>query len=228
MFFSGKSRDYDLTLRIAEEASGYARSVILKGASQLENNELSPPYFQHLLRGVEGVRYTKSKEIGMRDIIYDEVSRHMKMGESEVLATYKSVIEVSRKYSVGNCFELTFQALDYILNRYPEIKAEVYKLEYGEHTFLVLNRDADSSMFEPDTWGKNAIVCDPFANEVYPAKECIKRLRSSIEDDKENKTVPYDPNQHLIMPFENYNTWTIREEITNEKMKQVRNALNKK
>lgn len=234
MFFSGKSSDYATTLRIAQEAVLYARSVILKGSSQIENNDLEPHYFQHLLRGVEGVRYTQSKEIGMRDILNDEIVNRVKNGESDMLAMYNSVIEVSKKYSLGNCYELTFQALDYILNKYPEMPAEVYKLanlnelDDGIHAFLVLNRDPKSSMFEPETWGENAIICDPWAKDVYLAKQYLNRLRGSDTDPTENRTVPYDSKKHVIMPFENYNTWTIREEIRKEAIKQENKPVGKK
>src|SRR5207253_7687607 len=164
MLFSDKSKDYQRTWQMAKEANAYARSIILKGSTQLENNELAAEYFQHLRRGVEGNSYARiknpgSKEIGMRDIMDEEMTRRINNGESELLAIFYSVITVSKKYSVGNCYELSFQALDYILNHAPDIKAELYQVENGDHAFLVLNRNEDSFMEDPLTWGENAIVC---------------------------------------------------------------------
>lgn len=213
--------DYQKTLQIAKDANKHARSIIIKGSSWTQNNDLDTEYFKHLLRGVEGTYYTKSEEIGMRDIIYDEINRRMKSGESEVLATFHSVVAVSTKYSLGNCYELSFLALDYILNHFPEMRAELYKIEYGDHAFLVLNRDPDSFMDKPHTWGENAIVCDPLANEVYPAKECFDRLRSSFNNENENRTIPFDPEEHVLMLVEGYNTSTLREEIRNAKTKHA-------
>jgi hypothetical protein len=213
-FFRKKYESHRI-LKIGKAANKYARSQIIKGGTQLENNKLDPDYLHHLKKGVEeGSKVPGWKGFGVKDIIEDEAQRRVKKGEKPAFAYYNSIISVTSKYSLGNCNELAVQALDYILRHAPDISAEVYKIEGGDHAFLVLNRDPSSAAEDPNTWGPNAVICDPWTNEneVYPAKECFTRLKSYYWDENENchKTERYDPEKHFLMPSEYFNTIILR------------------
>ena len=216
-FFRKKPNEYVKTLKAAEKAKQYARSIIVKGSTQLENNKLNQEHFDHLRKGVEGSTFSKLEGLGIKDIIDIETERRIQNHENPVLATYNSIISVTSKYSLGNCHELAVQALDYILRYAPEINAEVYTIEGGDHVFLVLNRDPYSKAEDPSNWGDNAVICDPWADEAYPAKDCSTRLKNFYIDKNknQNKIEDYNPNKHFLMPSGYFNTTIIRSESLN-------------
>lgn len=164
-------------LNIAEDAIDYARDQILKGATQLENNDL-PIEYQHYLA------YGMDENIGTRGYVKQELMKNG-LEQNNLIRYYESYIKVSSKFSLGNCHELSLQALDYIINNNIDIHAEVFEISNGDHVFLVLNRDPHSDSANPMTWGDNAVICDPWANKHYPATKYLSELESySREDDK--------------------------------------------
>lgn len=210
------------TLLIAEKAKSYARSIILKGHTQIENNALTPEYFNHLRKGTKGEEFAGMEGLGTSDIATEEALRRSRNGESDILAVYNSKLGVSYKFSLGDCDDLALHALDYIVRHVPEMEAELYRIKGGDHVFLVLNRDPDSAVDDTSKWGANAVICDPWANEVYPAKDALTRLRNFYFNEKEMKncTEPYDPDHHFLMPYRDFNTRTLRQEIKREEIRQ--------
>lgn len=154
----------------AELAIQYAHSQILRGSSQLQNNALSPNYFDALDKGLYQERTYKWNEV-------TEAFKTNKM--DELLIMHEKTIKFSSKSSLGSCIELAHQALEYILYYYPHIYAEIYTIKGGDHYFLVLNRKEKSIANDPGTWGENAIICDPWANQSYLASAYLDKLESA-------------------------------------------------
>jgi hypothetical protein len=222
MFSFFKKDSYTKTLEAAQKANLHAKSIILKGYTQLESSYLDSNYSDHLRKGISGSDFSKIEGIGICDIIDEQINYRLKNGESGILAQFNSMLTVSAKFSLGNCDVLALHALDYIVRNFPTIEAELYKIGEGDHVFLVLNRNRNSEAHDPTTWGINAVICDPWANEVYPAKDCLIRLKNYVRDIKENKnkTEPYHPEKHFLMSYENNNTTVLRSEIKKEEIRQ--------
>jgi len=112
-------------LRDADEAKNYARDRIKKGNTQLENNNLSETYFDFLREGMSDTRDIwdqKTKET----MVLDPLEKNPN------LASYETIISITSKYSLGNCYELAAQALDYVLNHTSaDINAELYQIRGG-------------------------------------------------------------------------------------------------
>lgn len=152
---------------IADEACKYARSFIVKSYTSLETNKLNFSARNQLRSGIKKIRA--------------EVRNSPTNHQFADNATYKFFLqnEYTRKYSLGNCIEYTLLALEYVLNHADsEVRAEAFQINNGDHVFLVINRKPYSSLSDPMRWGDNAYICDPWANEVYPAHEYEEKLKN--------------------------------------------------
>ncbi len=109
--------------------------------------------------------------------------RKKKMNEKKIeLILKKSTIDDAyvRMYAVhknsesfpfGNCYELACNVFFHLLDKTSQ-NIEVVEIDSGmedaDHVFVVIGRVASSNLDRPETWGKNAIVCDPWARKIYP------------------------------------------------------------
>lgn len=199
------------TLTYANEAIKHARDQIRKGSTQLENNNLKETYFEYLHRGIKGK--ADSGEIGIREVTHQQVADRLEVSpyKDRRLAHYESIISTTSKYSLGNCFELAVQALNFILQNAPlHLNAEVYEIQNGDHVILVLNRDQNSNPQDPATWGKNAVICDPWSNKSYKASEYLVHLKNFYRKDNKNHVEPYNPKKHVLIPSANFNSNLLR------------------
>ncbi|STY28756.1 Uncharacterised protein [Legionella wadsworthii] len=201
----------------AQNAKNHARKKVLKGTTHedgVANSSGSSDIDQRsaLLEAV----------IAMREVI-SEQAHHPNPLEANVpdLAWLEINIEISSKFTLGNCYEFTLHALDYILNRAPHIDAEVFKIMRGDHYFLVLNRDENSDKRDPKTWGKNAVICDPWLNAVYAAGEYLTYLGKYYDPAKGHQFTIAEGNLNIA------HLWELRkvENLKNNYLKEVQGLL---
>lgn len=208
------------TLALAKTAKFYARSQIIKGSSWLINNALPPLYFRHLK---SGIGHEKTATVGIRDLIDDIINydkKHDPLETDRFVAAYEVDIAVTSKYSIGNCIELAFQTLDYILTYSAiEINAECFKIKGGDHSFVVLNRIRDSDPADPLTWGQNAVICDAWADDVYPASQYALKLHNYYYADKKNHAEKLNPSRHTLAPILHMNSEYMKINRSAEKLK---------
>lgn len=77
-------------------------------------------------------------------------------------------------YQVGNCKEMAYMGMTY-----PGIEKtsiEPFRIEHADHGFLVLGRK--SKKMQPDAWGPDAVICDPWSNSYFPATKFKHHLFS--------------------------------------------------
>lgn len=188
---------------VMNEAIHYARSHIIKGYTQLDYNHLNSRKQRQLKAGVTAIR----------DHIDEPYTT--KIDTNAIIERLDQVKTKTSHYSLGNCQELAELALVYIGDTYLGIEAELYTIANGDHVFIVINRDPKSDPEIPATWGKNAYICDPWANIAYPAREFRDKLRDfSYKFDGQrvtNFTKELEPYQFLTTP-KGYdtNTWRSR------------------
>lgn len=189
---------------IAILACSYSREFILKGMTQLVNNT-----------------YDKSQRLSLYNAVMDlrQLCNDLPNFSLEInqeFERFHRVIEVCKKLSLGNCYEMALMALDYVL-RYapPSVNAEVYDIEGGDHVFLVLGREKNSNPYEPETWGKDAYICDPWSNKVYPASEYFNETKNyrffrECDGDYSNHLENFDKDLHTLSPMPLLNTEYLR------------------
>lgn len=206
----------------ARLANQYARAFIIEGATQLINNSYPIDKKKSLSEAVKTIR-EKSQEAASSWLEFDYY----------IYEFYKS-IECSKKYSIGNCNELSELALDYIAHYAPHINAEVFQLVGGNHVVLVVGRQKGSDPKKPETWGKDAYICDPWSDDVYPASEYLSRTKNyyqkydEVLDVYTNHIEDFNPSKHTFSPIRNYNTNYIRKYNTQEHIGAVYDLFQKK
>lgn len=101
------------------------------------------------------------------------------MDDDEIGAAFGLALAAASGESgtAGNCGEQSAVACVFLMLRlacpYP---VEWYYMEGGDHAFVVINRDAGSNPGKHDTWGKTAVVCDPWYNRCFLASEINSHL----------------------------------------------------
>lgn len=199
----------------AHLANKYAREFIIEGGTQLINNTYLIDKKKSLSNAVKAIR-EKSQESASSWLEFDYY----------IYEFYQS-IECSKKYSIGNCNELSELALDYIAHYVPHVNAEVFQLVGGNHVVLVVGRQKGSDPKKPETWGRDAYICDPWSDDVYPASEYLSRTQNyyqkydEVLDVYTNHVEDFNPSKHTFSPIRNYNTDYLRKYNTKEHIAAV-------
>jgi hypothetical protein len=190
---------YKDIFELAKNAKDYARTKIVKGGTQLENNNLSREDANALSEGVKQLQFLSQEIFACQERLLDA---------SLLISLYENVISLTNKHSLGNCGELAYQAFDYILYASENLhtRADVYEIKGGDHIFLVLNRPYDSDPYDPKTWGNETIICDPWANAVYNALDYQSKLKNFYSQNNKNYIEDFDSNKHSLIPCPNMNT----------------------
>ncbi|QRN04812.1 hypothetical protein GH742_13605 [Legionella sp. MW5194] len=190
----------------ARKACQYARRFVVKGATQGINNT-----------------YTSQQRVSLESAVSDlrecSLAKDPYNLETDLsIHIFYKVTELCKKFSLGNCFELSLLSLEYLVMNEPDVRAEVFTLSGGDHTFLVVGRNPASQIHSPETWGKNAFFCDPWANKVYPAHKYPIHLRNhysrtylnNTTEDFLNHTEKFDKTRHVFKRMDTLTTTYLR------------------
>lgn len=78
---------------------------------------------------------------------------------------------------VGNCMEQAAIAFCY-LQRESVRPLDYYYAMGGDHQWVVIGRTKGSSEDNPDVWGPDAVICDPWDKKAYAATEFDAQMHS--------------------------------------------------
>lgn len=203
---------------IAEKALLHARKYILAGSTHPDNNDCDLNMRRQLYSAVQAIRSECVRDI---NIISADKGR-------EALKLFKKSIELCKKFSIGNCFEFSLMALEYVLHSSPDTYAEVYKIKGGDHIFLVIGRSRDSDPADPSTWGADAIICDPWSNKIYAASRYLSELKAyffkQVADDRQlfdNFIEDFNSTHHRLAPHPYMNTDYIKQHMPSEDIQAI-------
>ena len=118
-----------------------------------------------------------------------------------------SWVKLSEKYNVGNCEEMILVGHKYAQKKTPTPSIEIFKIEGGDHGFLVFDRNPNSSPSDYKNWGPNAVICDPWSGAYYPASQLEKHLKDFITKFFVNGKIvpviqPFNPNFHSLSQYQ--------------------------
>ncbi|MCO5170930.1 MAG: carboxypeptidase-like regulatory domain-containing protein [Planctomycetes bacterium] len=88
----------------------------------------------------------------------------------------RQIARIAREHAAGNCGEKAAYAAIACAARgvHP---VEQFQLQRADHSFCVVGRAPRSSCADPRAWGPEAVIVDPWAEEVYPAVEVNQHLQ---------------------------------------------------
>ncbi len=69
----------------------------------------------------------------------------------------------------GLCGELTYLTRYEIMKQFPNARVEVAQI--NKHQLLVIGRSEKSDDNNIESWGPEAVICDPWAKKLYPVSE---------------------------------------------------------
>lgn len=206
---------------IAKEANNYARERILEGSSQLANNNYDPAKKMSLYKAVTDVIKIISKP-PIYSLEFDVV-----------INKFERTIKYCNKFSLGNCYELALMSLDFIINNYPDVLAEIYHIRGGDHALLIIGRAANSNPTQPETWGQNAYICDPWSNKTYPASLYLSETKNFYftvdwpAGTYTNFVQDFDRSIHLLCPMKDLNSTYLKQRNSVRHIKAINNAYNR-
>ncbi|MFA5959357.1 MAG: hypothetical protein WC785_02470 [Tatlockia sp.] len=169
----GKDNRLDLAytkhLITAFEAKHYAKKTLYRGCTNA--NYPNEPQLTKL-RAQQAKKVTRASD--------SQSAFFAKKLDATQLAflTYAHNVYYKKIGGVGNCGESAQQALAYARRHFPSVNSEYAylgkptingtKLD-GDHAFLVVGRDRNTRFNTMHKWNKEAIICDPWTDQVYPA-----------------------------------------------------------
>ncbi|MFW2571582.1 pentapeptide repeat-containing protein [Legionella sp. 29fVS95] len=78
---------------------------------------------------------------------------------------------VSSEYSAGNCGELALMAAILVKDFGFQGSVEYMEFKKYDHFFVVLNRPNSSKKDQPNTWGPDTVILDPWLKAVFTADQ---------------------------------------------------------
>jgi hypothetical protein len=154
----------------AEKAMAYTLRALSLGSSNSLNSKVE-------LHEIIQMREKAAKEACKMIASIDENNFN---NENIRAIRYITKIKYSKIYKMGNCGEHALVALHYLKKHQKSSTAEFVCMTNADHNFVVIGRDPKSSLTDSSTW-KSAIVCDPWAHQIYPASELPFRLKETCK-----------------------------------------------
>jgi hypothetical protein len=177
--------DLDNNLKLARNVLIETRQAILYSFNNLSRHEslnqiLNEKSENQFFEGFDQI-WTRNEKLlkSIRGMI-DEEFKALPHHEQSSFNYVRIIAKLAEKYSVGNCHEMTSVALIKLLNLgLWNIRIDLMYIINGDHAFLVLGREINSDPANYKTWGPHAVVCDLWADDVFPATEIENRLMNS-------------------------------------------------
>lgn len=180
-------------LQLGEAAAIYARALIQYSSTFIESNATQAPIDMEKTTRVLTMRSSVfSPETGLKQLYRVPDMRYC----SEIDKIKRSVTLV-KQFSIGNCEEYAMLVLNYLRKQNIE-HAEALIIQGDDHGFVVIGRTRGSDLALPSTWGDDAVVCDAWANKVYPASQIFDRLMCFRAMLHQHLAYPFDPKQHTL------------------------------
>ena len=211
----------DEAFLFATAACEYSRAYIEAGDTTLEINNYDVLRQQFV---IDKMRRSRTEYI--KPIEYS-------VETDDAIAIFYHYSETCKKINYGNCGEQALMALDFFMQYAPDINAELYRIKNGDHNFLVVGRREGSDPENPETWGEEAHICDPWANAVYPAFLYLTKLKAyecvETKDYKIiSKTIDYNPLIHALKANKTNNTNYLRKALSAEHLSQIKSLFDDK
>lgn len=89
---------------------------------------------------------------------------------------FRKWMRIARGKGIGNCSEKAAWAAVAAAGRglHP---VEFFALQKADHAFCAVGRDPESRLDDMRTWGRDAVIIDPWLEEAYPASEIGWRMQ---------------------------------------------------
>ena len=215
-FADENSMEANLTL--AEVATRYAKTIILAS-----NTLPTVTASEREVLGDKVKREVRGRNMAQRESINELFA----VPNKSLVRMIKRPVRAVKLARLGNCGEFSDLVLNYLRKKnvaYAEkctiIDETLPSAAQSGHVIVVIGRDPRSDTNKPETWGKNAVICDAWANKYYPVSEIYDQLqcyRHEVGNSMPNVVYPYTKGGKEKLIF----TDAIKAETNEEYQKQI-------
>lgn len=159
---------------MAEFAKEHVRSMLRHGSNAVPDTKVDDDEAKKLLDRLRDSKFARVSAHAQDGRIG---SRTQMMGGKRILIVRRADLariesDLLREIGYGHCFELGGAAYWFLQQHGVEGSlVELCKTSISRHVLVVIGRRPDSDRGNVSTWGPDAVVCDPWANKVYPLSE---------------------------------------------------------
>ncbi|VTU39035.1 hypothetical protein [Variovorax sp. PBL-E5] len=178
------ARNYGL----ADLAKVHVRAMLTHGSNATPDARLGPHEARTRIAALRDERRRILEELVEDNDIPWRCGFNLK-GQEVVCVMQADVMRISayllKKWGYGHCEEQASAAWRFLRECDPHGSlVEVFRFEGGDHMLVVIGRERDSDLEDMSTWGPDAVVCDPWADKVYPlsAFDEMRLPRNDVRD----------------------------------------------
>lgn len=174
-----------INLYLGSEAVNYVRDHIKESSTHPDRNSLSVE--SDIGKRINELRNESKKEIysssASNNLLFkfktrfpvESGFRKQKLTKQGYDRMIMSDAEIGIDHGVGNCYEMSAIVKYFFLKFYPEKALFVELVDFGNHVFVVIGRKHESPCYKD--WAEEAVICDPWSGEVYPAAMIPEKLK---------------------------------------------------
>lgn len=93
-------------------------------------------------------------------------------------------VDTARIFHVGNCNWQAYVAFYHLIKHTTGTQIDIMYFEHLDHVFVVIGRKKNSCIHDYLTWGKNAVVCDPWGSRYFPVREMKFQMNDIFDEAK--------------------------------------------
>lgn len=168
----------DKNFQLAIEASEYVRNTVILGATNKPFSYKNASTYQSRSLALHKNRLLSSYLFQLTCGSLNLVSELFKAyWFGHAIASPFGILTtclMTQYYKIGNCQEQATLAFNY-LNSKSVSSLELCHFIGGDHVFVIIGRAPNSDIRNPSTWGDEAVLCDPWAENFF-AKDYQKWL----------------------------------------------------
>jgi hypothetical protein len=176
-----------INLMYAREALNHTNEVLPNGAANYHNStqEIS-------LNTLIKMNMMRDEQDWLIEHTWKTTPLHFHYNMDKI---YLVMAQTATEYKVGNCGE--HAAVAYVHLKYEKNLRKVVLacLKGGDHAFVIIGMDPNGDISNLKTWGKAAVVFDPWAKRYFPAEQLFDQLN---QINKIFQETIYDPKLHSI------------------------------
>ncbi len=179
-------------LHLAQTGVHFVNKIIYKGGdTDIKFNYLKKEDQKKISKGMLSLRDELSSRC-------QDLSDLIETRKEEVALTLAMRAQLAENTHLGTCLEKSavlvnfFRKLGDSFEKELGASVEIFNVVNGDHAFVVIGRDPRSDPNNFATWGKNTVICDPWANTSYFLNEIPKQL-AYFEEGDENLSIPFHP-----------------------------------
>lgn len=193
-----KKHQKSKTLRWATTAFNFTRRTMAIGAHNKGGNRVRTGNWSSVATGVargKTFSWKPGKPVGRIDYDSNAPGFTLFPKRPDKILTpengredIKKLARLAEKSRGGNCQEQASVAYMHLINNTQGVKNAAF-MSVHNHCFVLMNFDDNADMTDPNTWGDDAVICDPWGGMVCSVKQLMEQKGDCFVS---GNSIPFD------------------------------------